>query len=62
MQQLCQGSDGGLASRWAFVDGFTLGNSPGVGQTTFIAAAAALGLRRQLVDGVDQMLLTAVLS
>jgi hypothetical protein len=52
--QLGKARDGLLATRRAAIDRFALGNGLGVGSAAWMPALAALGLRQQGIDGIDQ--------
>lgn len=52
-QKSGKGFDGGGAARRTLVDGRSFGDRSRVGQTALVAAARALGLRQQGIDGFD---------
>jgi hypothetical protein len=53
-QQLRQSGYGFIAAWRAFVDRFAVGNAFGVGFATWMTALAALGLRQQGIDTLNQ--------
>ena len=55
VEQFGQGLDGGVGARRAAVDGgLAPGDGAGIGMAVVVAAAPALGLGQQPVDGIDQ--------
>ena len=53
IEQAGDGIDCGLTARRAFIDGFALGDALGVRAAAGMTALAALGLRQQRVDLID---------
>src|SRR5471032_2580846 len=53
-QQIRQGGDGFAAARRALVDRLAAGNAFGVGLASGMAALAALGLRQERIDALNQ--------
>ena len=55
VEQSGQGLDGGVGARRAAIDGgLAPGDGAGIGMAVVVAAAPALGLGQQPVDGIDQ--------
>ncbi len=51
-EQLADGIDGVLPSRHAMIDAFSVGDGFGIGATARVLAFAALGLGKQIFDGI----------
>jgi hypothetical protein len=54
-KQLCQGCNGLIATRGAFIDCLALGDSFGIGHAAGMPAFSALGLGEQGVDALDEI-------